>query len=563
MKNSLFLIFVLNYCCLVAQTPSLEWVEKIGGVSSDIGNSITVDATGNIYTAGYFNGTVDFDPGTGTTNITASGSSDIFISKLNSDGNFIWAVGIGGSGADIGNSIKTDALGNVYVTGYFSGTVDFNPGGPVDNLISMGGEEIFILKLDASGNYNWAKQLGGTGNDAGKSISVDLSGAVFTTGYFSNTADFDPGVPVSNLNSAGSYDIFVCKLDASGNLAWAKQMGGGTNDIGNALTLDLSGNVYTTGHFSTTADFDPGVGTSNLNGFGAGDVFISKLDASGNFSWAKQLGGTANDVGNGLALDAVGNIYCGGYFFNTGDFDPGIGTFILTSAGVGDNFVTKLNSSGNFCWARNTGSTLDDFVHALEVDASGDVYTTGYFAGSADFDPGVGTYFLYSYFTADSSLIRDQIFVSKLDSAGNFSWAAQLGGVKGYGLALAENSIYTTGFFTSTADFDPMSTTFNLTTNGSDDIYVHKLNQNWAGINTDTHPNLFQIYPNPAAENITIVAHKIPNLITITDIQGTKILEVIPISKNSVLTISNFVSGIYFVQVTFENEFETIRVLKL
>src|SRR5262249_14945501 len=159
----------------------------------DIGYSIAVDASGNVYTTGFFHGTVDFDPGSGTKNLVATGSNtDIFISKLDASGNYVWAKKIGGNTADIGYSIAFDASGNVYTTGSFQGTVDFDPGTGTQNLVASGSTEIFISELDASGNFVLAKHMGGGLYGYGQCIKVDASGNIYTTGYFSGTADFDP-----------------------------------------------------------------------------------------------------------------------------------------------------------------------------------------------------------------------------------------------------------------------------------------------------------------------------------------------------------------------------------
>jgi hypothetical protein len=180
---------------------------------------------------------------------------------------FQWAKRTGNSGFDYGSSIAVDPSGNVYTTGQFQGFVDFNPDTGVFLLTSAGAEDIFVRKLDASGNLIWAGRMGGTGSDIANSIKVDNSGNVYTTGSFDGTADFDPGAGVFNLTSTGgTKDIFVCKLDASGNFVWAKQMGGlGGYNVGNSIALDASGNVLTTGRFDGTGDFDPGIGTYNLS----------------------------------------------------------------------------------------------------------------------------------------------------------------------------------------------------------------------------------------------------------------------------------------------------------
>jgi hypothetical protein len=548
MKNILLFVLTFHAFQINAQNPTLAWVNQSGSTNADQGNAIAIDAAGNIYSTGNFNGTVDFDPSAGTSNLTSAGGTDVFIRKLDPSGNFVWGLQVGGTSADAGNGLILDGAGNIYITGSFSGTADFDPAVATSNLVSAGMNDIFVLKLSASGLLVWAKQLGGTSNDEGRSIATDATGNVFTTGYFSNTADFDPGAGTSNLTSTGSFEIFVSKLDNAGNFSWAKQLGGTGNDMGYSITTDLPGNVYTTGHFSLTADFDPGAGIQNLTSAGAGDAFISKLDASGNFSWAKQMGGTANDVSTAIAVDASGYIYTSGYFFDTADFDPGVATANLTTNGVGDIFVSKLNSSGNYVWARNMGGSLDDFAHALAVDNAGGVYTTGFYAGSADFDPGAGTSYLHSYFPSDSLLIRDQIFVSKLDSSGTFAWAVALGGVKGYGIAATTSAVYSTGFFTATADFDPAATIFNMTTAGSDDIYVHKMDQGSLGTN-ESYSTSFALYPNPAMDNFTIRTATIADAIIITDLLGNEVMKLQPATTETTVNTDYFASGVYFVRV--------------
>ena len=474
MKKTIFTLFICFASgVLLAQTVSFNWVKQMGGTSSENGLSIATDASGNVYTAGYFQGTADFDPGPGTFSLTAA-SDDIFVSKSDAAGNFLWAKQMGGASVEHAMSIAVDAAGNVYTTGYFSSSpADFDPGPGVFNLIPAGFDDIFISKLDASGNFVWAKQIGGAGEDFGYSIAVDGSGNVYTTGFFAATVDFDPGAGVFNLSSVGGTDIFVLKLDAGGNFVWAKQMEGAGQ--GYSIAVDAAGNVYTTGIFAGTVDFDPGPGTDNLTYAGGSgqDIFVSKLDASGNFVWARQMGGVSPDQGKSIAVDAAGNVYTTGFFQGTANFDPG-GVFNLTALGADDIFISKLDASGNFVWAKQMGGTSDDVGLSIAVDASGNVYTTGDFQGVGDFDPGAGVFNL-------TTSGGEDIFISKLDAAGNFVWAQQIGGASAISQALsiavdASGNIYATGLFLGTTDFDPGAGVFNLTSSGVD-IFVEKLGQ--------------------------------------------------------------------------------------
>ena len=325
-----------------------------------------------------------------------------------SAGDFVWAKSMSGTGADIAFSIFIDSSGNVYTTGRFAGTVDFDPGAGTSNLTSVGGTDIFISKLDSSGNFVWAKSVGSTSSDVANSISIDSSSNIYTTGRFRNTVDFDPGAGVLNLTSAGGDDIFISKLDSNGDFLWAKSMGGRTNDRGSSIATDSSGNVYTTGRFTGTVDFDPGAGTSNLTSVGSDDIFLSKLNSSGDFVWAKSVGSTSSDVANSISIDSSGNVYTTGYIYDTADFDPGVGIFNLTPVGDADIFISKLDSSGNFVWAKSMGGTANDQGLSTSIDSSGNIYTTGYFAGTVDFDPGAGT----SNLTSASG--SNDIFILKL-----------------------------------------------------------------------------------------------------------------------------------------------------
>jgi hypothetical protein len=386
---------------------NLLWVKSFGGTSFDKGLSLNIDALGNVYTTGYFEGTVDFDPGTGTSNHTSTGPRDIFVQKMDSLGNFLWATSFGGPSFDVGQSISIDASGNVYTTGSFVGTADFDPGAGTSNLTSAGSRDIFVQKMDASGNFLWAKSFGGTSNDYGESISLDTSGNLYITGYFRGTVDFDPGVGTSNITTAGGFDIFVQKMDTSGNFLWAKSFGGTFDDFGKSISVDALGNVYTTGYFQGTLDSDPGAGTSNLTSAGSSDIFVQKMDASGNFLWSKSFGSTSIDEGQSISVDTLGNVYTAGSFVGTVDSDPGAGTSNLTSAGSRDIFVQKMDSLGNFLWATSFGGPLSDVGYSIFVDPLGNVYTTGYFQGTVDFNPGSATANLSSNGGVD-------IFVQKL-----------------------------------------------------------------------------------------------------------------------------------------------------
>ncbi len=373
------------------------WAKRMGGIYYDCGLSITIDDIGNVYTTGhFFDSGVDFDPGSGIYNLTSAGGFDIFIQKLNADGSFIWARRMGGIYDDEAYSITVDGSGNIYTTGMFSGAVDFDPGSGVYNLTSAGYDDIFIQKLDVNGNFIWAKRMGGAYYDKGKAIVIDSLGNIYSTGSFGSTVDFNPGSGIYNLTSAGMGDVFIQKLDSNGSFIWVKRMGGYAIDNGYSIAIDGLGNVFSTGFFINVVDFDPGSGVYNLTSVGYEDIFIQKLDANGNFIWAKSMGGISSDYAYSIALDDTGNVYTTGCFEDTIDFNPGNGTYSMASTGWKDIFIQKLDFNGNFIWAKQMGGTAGDNAHSIVIDASKNIYTTGYFAGIADFDPGSGIYNLTS-----------------------------------------------------------------------------------------------------------------------------------------------------------------------
>ena len=298
-KNVLFsaCLLLCNFTMFNAQ-PTFQWAKQMGGNAtsySDYGKAVTTDAFGNVYTTGIFAGVCDFDPGVGTytmVNAGVSSNPNAYISKLDASGNFVWAKQITSNAPCFGRAITIDASGNILITGSFQLTADFDPSTGIFNLNSLGNNDIFVLKLDPSGNFLWAEGMGGVGDDNGYSIASDASGNVFSTGYYSGTADFDPGAATYTLGTFGSNNsTYISKLNSSGNFVWAKNFGGfvGNPSItGFGIKLDGLGNIYTAGVFAGQIDFDPGPGPFTITAINA-DTFIAKLDASGNFLWAKSV----------------------------------------------------------------------------------------------------------------------------------------------------------------------------------------------------------------------------------------------------------------------------------
>ena len=478
MKKIVLILFALaSGIFLKAQTLNYEWAKSIGASKTDQGNSVITDKSGNVYTTGFFSGKTDFDPGKDTAYLTSNGGYDIYISKLDANGKFVWAVKIGDAYDDAGNSINLDKSGNIYVTGYFMDKVDFDPGSGTAFITSSGDADIFVCKFDDAGKYVWASKMGGKGFDAGNGIDLDASGNVYTTGYFNDTADFNPSSTAAfNQISFGASDIYISALDNKGAFLWAGQMGGADEDQGTGIALDSLGYVFTTGYFIGQGDFDPSSKSSvYLNSVGDADIFVSKVDIKGVYTWAHPAGDKAFDAGTSIAVDAFGNNYTTGLYYGAPDFDPGTGkgqVFNLTSNGDYDIFVWKLDAGGNFAWAKTMGGGDFDMGLSIAIDNAKNIYTTGVFSDVADFDPGSSSNTLTSAGDYD-------IFISKLDGSGNYDWALRVGNADGdMGISIAvdkSKTVYTTGIYFSTVDFNPGSGKDTLTSVGDADAFILKL----------------------------------------------------------------------------------------
>ncbi len=563
-KHLLFYILTTIIGFQTIKSQNMVWAKQMGGTQLESGTSVVVDSFGNVYSTGHFMGTADFDPGAGNYILSPVNYSDVFISKLDALGNFVWAKKIGGLDSDIAYSICLDSSGNIFIAGSFAGTVDFDPGVGIHNVTSNGSADVFILKLDTYGNFIWAKTFGGSNLDRGNSISVDLSGNIYTTGHFWFTVDFDPGVGTYNLTSNGLEDVFILKLDSSGNFLWAKKFGGTSSDLNSTLKVDAAGNIYTSGVFNGTVDFNPGPAVYNLVSAGYEDVFISKLDSLGNFVWAKRLGGIYSDWVYFLNIDKYGNVYTTGSFSGTSDFDPGVGTYNLISAGnTPDIFISKLDTFGNFLWAKHMGNLGGDLGVSLTIDTDNYVYVCGNFEETVDFDPGVGTFNLTSLGGVDA-------FITKFDSLGNFVWAKQFGGISHVQAVSLDvdifGNIYTTGNFISTADFDPSLAVYNLTSFGSMDIFVHKMNQ--TTIPTGTGNNNFipsaVVFPNPTNGKFSINLKTICSnpKVVVRNIIGQEIQFSSFSQASTIEILIEDKPGVYFIEIINEGKMTIARVVK-
>ncbi|HMQ75191.1 MAG TPA: hypothetical protein PKE21_01480 [Flavobacteriales bacterium] len=393
---------------LHAPAQSLDWAHQVGSTQADVSLAVTTGAAASVITVGYFALTADLDPGAGTFTVTSNGSSDVFIQALDSAGGFLWGGSFGAGGADQAMGVAADAAGNVYVTGRVSGTVDIDP-------------------------------------TAGTDVRVTA-----------NT----------------SFDVFVVKLSPAGDYLWGRLLGGNGNDFGYDVAVDGDGNCIIGGVLGFTSDIDPGPGVVNAGGNGQQDAFVLKLNAAGDFVWGFAVGGTANDLAYGVAVDGADNVFVCGEFRNTVDFDPSAGVLSRTSGGSDDAFLLKTNSSGAVQWAFGFGSTGSERAQAVAVGPDGAPVLTGRFTSTVDFDPGAGSFLLAGDFS-------EPAFVAKLNSDGTFAWAFMLKSFLNEGMDVAVDSLnnaYVCGSFgnitNNPLDLDPGTGVTPISANGGGDAFL-------------------------------------------------------------------------------------------
>lgn len=440
-KFTALLIFCHLFFCghLFSQgNPQWQWVKTEQNFSSgtDVGRAICPDDAGSIFVTGSFHGTMIL----GTDTIQSLGSyTDVFLAKYDSAGNPLWLKRGGGPTTydDDANGVAVDKWGNVFITGFFSGTATF------DNLsvVSAGGEDVFIAKYSNDGDILWLKRAGGNGSsgDRGRGIAVDTSGNCYITGSFSGNASFGQ-VPAF---SAGSTDIFLAKYDSSGNALWVSPAGGTFGDFGQAVAVDQAGYSYITGFYRGPASF----GNIVLSAIGLSDIFIAKYDAAGNPVWAQKAGSGGNDYGYGISLGKAGTCFIAGSYTGT----LSIGSNLFSSYGGSDVFMARYDAAGNVVWANRAGGSQNDYGICIAADTNNNSYVSGVFQGSATF----GTY-------SPASLGFNDFFMAKYDSSGNISMFKQAGGTGsgndiGYGVAVdGSGNILSTGGFYDNAVFDTL-----------------------------------------------------------------------------------------------------------
>jgi len=607
MKKLLTLASTLTLFFTTTAQTTLDWAQKINQLSVSCSNTTSL---GDLVIIGTFSGTVDFDPGTGTANLSANTPSgfslkpptDIFIAKYLSTGGLDWVKKIGNNEHELVRDLAIDKNNNIIIAGTVKNSVDVNPATAINNIGVSGKETYFIAKYTTDGSFTWVKTFN---NIFIEQLATDNVGNIIATGNYRGTADFNPSTSVSNklTASTNSDDIFVASYTATGAYSWAKSFGNNSpeEETINDLFVDANKNIYLTGTYHGTVDFNPSSSVSNLtSSLNVADVFFSKFKEDGSFVFAKTIACVENIVSKNILVDTEGSIYIEGIFKNKADFDPSSAVKYLTSFKPNTNFntdifIAKYSATGSYKWAKkigNANTSIDNLFVQMQLTKNDNLLLYGSFRGTIDFNPNSPTYNLSSNpNTAATGHYHYSLYLLSLTKNGNFSSAYAIGNTTNnaiaYKLAVDKNhnQFYIMGTFLGTIDFNPSSITNNLTSiSNNPNTFIAKYILPVSGIipNEDDSEGLIEnksfviedatngikLYPNPASDNLTIEYNNFENTnpinIKIYDITGKEVSNYSMIKNNaaSQINISNFEAGVYIITIQTQDKIIREKFIK-
>jgi len=488
----------------------LLWAKQAGGIALDASYDIAVDVAGNALVTGQsFSTSLTF--GAGEVNETTLTSPPIFVAKYAPDGTLLWArSAVGSGGAGIG--IAVDAAGNAVVTGAFYGSATFGAGEANETTLSSAGDDdIFVAKYAPGGSLLWARSAGGLSRDIGNGITVDAAGNALLSGVFFDSATFGAGeANETTLPQVGGGDVVIAKYAPNGTLLWARSAGGGFYETGNGIAVDAAGNSLVTGEFAGSATFGAGeANETTLTATEWSDIFIARYAPDGTLLWARSAGGSADDVGTGIVVDATGNALATGSFRGSATFGAGeANETTLTAVGLNDIFIAQYAPDGSLLWARSAGGVGVDYGYGIAVDVDGNAAVTGYFRDSATFGAG----------EANETTLTDvgggDIFIAQYAPDGSLLWARSAGGEssfdggRGIAVDVAGNALVTGGFGGSATFGAGEANKTTLTAAGSGDIFIAK----YAGaLSSETLNDFVSFGPDQATYSFTPDASGCPS----------------------------------------------------
>lgn len=503
--------------------------------------------------------------------------------------------------------------GDILLSGTTWGDVDFNPPANTATLNCNGSWYAVLMKYDNNGNYQWGFGFGNyTFGCSARAIAVDSQNNIYMAGEYYDVADFDPSSATYSLGTP-TYsipNIYIAKYSSTGTFLWVKGIEGSENKECRDIAVDNNGNVFITGSFFGTVDFDPSNNSNLITAQGLSDGFFAKYDSNGALLFAKSFGGSEYDGGAGISVKNSGNISVSGSFGGTSDFDPSTNNFTLSanSNTLNEGFVADYNSTGQFNWVCKFGTKVGGEALKIQNDGLGNIYATGYdstaficvskinssgniqwshtletfpfppswpednqgrsisydpngniyiggsYRKKVDFDPSAAVYTLQ----ANSS----KPFIAKYDVNGNFKWAYDMGDNIYFGQAIGfdNQSIYLSGVFGNIADFDPSpSSSYTLApysgtiTSGCGNLFVSKYGQPPVSVlENKLEDEIVSAFPNPTSTFLKIRSMENTKIV-IRDVMGRSIIQEFIMEGENLINFEGLATGVYILEVQGKN----------
>lgn len=543
-----------------AQHLTLDWVHNSSTTDQAHAYKSAISPDGGVVTVGDFRGSCNLDPADSTSQHTSIGGFDGFVQALDSSGAFKWSYAFGSNAT---GGLEEQAMvvaiapsGDVYVAGRIRGTTVFQGTNPV-TVNCAGGVDVVLLKLNSSGQLQWAFSIGGTSNDMPTAIKVLSNGSVLLAGTFVNAVDFDPGSGTVSLNTGGTLEGFLANYDASGNLNWAVAAEGvGTVRYESIDQMD-NGNLILVGSYSGAVDFNfSGNNISKSSPGGLGESYVMCLNLAGQIQWLTSFTPTnGNSISRCVVVDRNDNVYVGGYFEET----ITIGTSNYISLGGLDCFYVKLDGNGQVLWSNHGGSSVSESMCEVVARPDSGVIFLSY-TNSDNFTVSSGS------FPGLSLGVFGGTFFMMLDDAGNFVWAE---GVDEMSLNTTftmndEGVLYFSGTYVDGQDFDFGPSNTNTSCSGSADMFVGRYKTpiiSSISVGEISASLELQIFPNPALDVVTISGFEKGGEIQLFDVHG-KVIKTLEVDgRKEQVQIRNLPSGVYFIKVSDGSRSEVEKVI--
>ena len=565
---TLLLLQIFFYPNTMAQQ---NWYSHFAGPDDQSLTDVRKDSEGNWILCGTFKDEMDADPGAGTYNLTTGSYDEIYVIKLNTSGEFIWAMQIGSSHQDFVWDIDLDPENNIYIAGSFQGLVDFDPGAGIAEYETSGSpfnsSNMYLAKYSPQGTYINAWHFPSEEADVvskAMGIDVDSDGNILLVGNIYGPIDLDPTsgsmivTPLSDFS-----DFVVIKMGADGNFLWGQLYQGEIGDSGQDIITDDQGNIYVTGSFRSNIDFDPGIGTAFYAPQGDdtfNDIFLLSLFPNGALRWIKTIGWSETQIGSKLDISPEGDLYLAGNFSGTVDFDPEPSTeILLTAEGFDDLFIAKLSTEGDLQWARSWGGPSSATLYNINTDVNGQVAVAGSFVDNMD----LGQHLFGAYLSAAGG---SDGFALNWSADGNLTDYFAIGGAENDRLsvcipATSGTHYYLGGSFEEDIHFDPSDPNAMFTASDDKDAFFVYFNPDvLTAVNADIQPGRgWLLSPNPGKDQVSLLPQdRQYNSLTLRDAQG-RTCYTWNEWQNS-FDISTLKPGMYFLEINGE---QGVTVLKL